>query len=144
MRSDLTRPELPDTPEMFDRIEGNLRAEASRIRDFHLARRNRRRWFEHLRPAMTAGAAIAAAAVLLPLTQAVVLGPGDTTPASIVGTAAEAAPTGAAPVDLRLPSAYLDVNLIDGSGGAIRIHQTDRLQMIPEDDRSDMDPGSFA
>ena len=84
MRFDLDRPDLADTPELFSRVEANLMREAANINDRRMARHRRSRWYESLRPALTAGAAFAALVVLFPLTQSGITTPPTTAPAEQV------------------------------------------------------------
>lgn len=75
MRSEIDRPPVPETPDMFSKIEANLMQEAARIRARHVARQRRTRWYHNMGPALTAGAAFAALALMFPLT---LDGPGQT------------------------------------------------------------------
>ncbi len=67
MRSEIDVPPVPDTPEMFSKIEANLMQEAARIKARHAARQRRTRWYDNLGPALAAGAAFAAMALMFPL-----------------------------------------------------------------------------
>ena len=110
MPSELPRPNLADTPDLFDRIETGLRREASQIRERHLARQRRRRWFFHLRPVMSAGAAIAVAVVLIPLAQS----PSPMTATTVLPESVEErATTATTPFMGRIPTR--DYDLLAGS-----------------------------
>ena len=53
---------------MYTRIEANLMQEAARIKARHVARQRRRRWYDNFAPALAAGVAFAAMALMFPLT----------------------------------------------------------------------------
>lgn len=144
MHSELPRPELADTPELFDRIDNNLRLEATRIRERHLARVRRHGWMDHVRPVMTAGAAMAATLILIPLTQQpATMGAAEApppTPGVVQQVVAE--PTSQFTLDRHLPAADVDVDLLGGDTSS-RSDPIDYRAMIPEEDLRDMgDAGS--
>ncbi len=92
MPSELRRPDLPDTPEMFARIEAGLREEAAALHSRHQARMRRAPWYQSLRPAMGAALAASALVLLVPayLTPRAVSPPETPTEVSVVSAGSQA------------------------------------------------------
>ena len=133
MPSEMVKPDLAETPELYSRIETALHEEARVIRSRHLAGQRRIRWYEGLRPALGATAAIMAVVLVVPLGS------------STIGSAVVPAPGEPVPVAVSWDGTYTD-RLPDDDIEAVSEPRSDsgtsKNDMLPNDDREAAEPSS--